>query len=582
MGRGGWGSLPDPIDRPLPFVEFARYARPMQILTLHGIAPAIQSTTPLDRDRVDESGRRERLLDGTWLSDLEEFMSAHVEASRLKQWGPPNQALNLFKSLVKQLACLYDEEPAVRNPDFDEESEGFLMRLNLWPRMQHHSELVIGLRESAIRIEHTTETTEGINLRMVPSTMIEVECAPHAPTTPWLIREARYRVVGGAPEWCWDVFDIRNPEAPSYTIVTMERGLPVTEQVLGAEEAAKPYPWISPLTSKPFLPWVVYHAADRGTMWDYREWSELVHGTYLLATLWTFWTHALKEASWEQKYAIDLMLQGLQTKGKDAAIRSKVSVDATSMLMFKSKADADGRPTGGQVGAIGAAVDPLKMAEAILLFQQVVATHLGVAPSDIVTTAANEKSGIAISLTRSGLRRMQRRYKPLFKAGDEELLSKIAWVHSLFGDRALPTLPLDGYTVNYPALPLSPEEIEAILSRHEKLSAAGLESAVDLAMALDPSLSRKAAMEHIRMIAKERAEIARLQAQAATEVDTDGGDMGEVVDELEAAMDALTTAADDVALPDRLRALLTEALEGMQAARAAMAPEPATAPSVAA
>ena len=529
------------------------------ILTTHGLAPAPISTTPVDTDRVSESGKRERLLDGGWLEDLTGFMSDHVDASRIKQWGPPNQAMNLYKSLVLQLACLYDEEPTVRNAQLDAESEGFLMRLGIWPRMQHHSTLVIGVRESAIRIEHSAESPNGINLRLVPATRIEVECPPHSPTVPNLIREATYRTIGkgrtARTEWCWDVHDIRDPRAPTFTVVTQAKGIDVTALVLG-DKAGAPYAWISPVTGKPYLPWVLYHAADKGSAWDYREWHELVHGTYLLATLWTFWTHALKEASWEQKYAIDLMLQGLQTKGTGTTVRSKVTVDPTSMLMFKSKADADGRPTGGQVSAIGAAVDPLKMAEAILLFQQVVATCLGVAPSDIQTTAANEQSGIAISLTRSGLRKMQRRYKPLFKSGDEELLTKIAWIHNTFGDPTLPKLPNDGYTVNYPALPLSPEEVAAILDRHEKLSAAGLESAVDLAIALDPSLTRDAAMEHIRKIAEESREIARIRSGM------EGVDPA-IQDELAAAVDAVSTVAADPATPDRLRGLLRDALESL-------------------
>jgi hypothetical protein len=320
-------------------------------------------------------------------------------------------------------------------------------------------------------------------------------------------------------------------------------------QVLG-EEAAKEaavYMWRRP-DGTPYLPWVIYHAADKGQMWDEREWHELVHGTYLIALLWTFWTHALKEASWEQKYMVDLMLQGLQTKGKDAAVRQRVTVDPGSILAFKSQRDSEGRPTGGTVSSIGAAVDPKAMAEAILLYQQVVATHLGVSPADIQTTSAGEQSGIAISLTRAGLRKMQRRYMPQFKAGDEELLQKVAWTHNLFGDPLLPKLPPDGYTVSYPALPLAPDEMAAILDRHAKLAEFGIESAVDLMMALDSGLTRDAAMERLRMVARENAKIeAMKQAPTGTPTLAEAG---------ATLLDSLTKAGASADLVAQVAAIL--------------------------
>lgn len=492
------------------------------LVTASGITPPPMASNPADADRWLESGQRERLLEGTWEQDGRAYAGNLVADTRLEAWGPLSQAMNLFKSLVLQLACLYDEPPTVRNAEFDDESEGFLMRLNLWPRMQQHAKYVVGLRESAVRIEHHPDAAHGIELRLVNATRIEVAWHPSVATLPVAIREARLRSVAGRQAWCWDVWDVSDPEAPVYRIETAEPNpIDLTAAVLGEEAGL--YPWVH--EGKPFLPWVIYHAADTGRGWDPREWHELVQATYGLAMLWTFWLHCVKEASWDQKYAIDLVLQGLSRANAGTGGASRVTVDPTSLLMFKGK---EGR---GTVGSIGASVDPLAMAQSILLYQQVVATHLGVAPSDIRTTSADAQSGIAISLTREGLRKMQRRYQPQFRAGDEELLTKIAWIHNLFRDADMPALPEDGYRVSYPGLPLSAEEIDALLGKYERLIALGLRSEVDLLMEMEPGLTRDEALAQLVRVADERRKVAEAReadGESAGETKPAGDGLGGV------------------------------------------------------
>lgn len=482
------------------------------VTTSEGLAPSAVASNPEDQARWMETSKALNLLDGVWTENLREYMRPHVDVSRLEGWGPPNTSLNLFKMLVQQLNCLYDDDPSVKNVDFDIESEGFFLRLGIWPRMQKHGEYVIGARESAIRIEWTDATPTGIQLRLVRADRIEVECHPSVPTLPLVIRELQLRRIGAEVLWCWDIWDIRDPEEPSYRVTRQDNGHEVTAEALG-EEAGK-WSWFSPIDGRPFLPWIITHAADSGRMWDARAWHELIQGTYGIAMCWSFWLHALKEASWDQKYAIDVMLQGLKAAGSGAARRSKIAVDPTSLLMFTSK---DGR---GTVGSVGASVDPLAMAQAILVYQQIVATHLGVSPSDIQTTSDGQ-SGIAISLNRSGLRKMQRRFKPQFKTADEELCEKIAWIHNIFADTTdLPELPNSGYQVSYPALPLSAEEIDAILTKGERRLALGLISEVDLLIEMEPGLTRDEALARLVAVAEER----RVLAAARAELPEGGGE----------------------------------------------------------
>lgn len=461
------------------------------------------ATNADDAARWDLTGRRHRMLDGEWEPDLRQFMQQHIQADRLETWGAPNQAFNLFKMLVQQINVIYDDEPRVRNTMFDPESEGFLAQLGIWPRLQKHAMYVIGLRESAIRIEHSRKFPLGVNLRLVTPDFFEVEAPLDAPTIPHLIREARPRTVAGKSGWAWDTWDIRDPAAPSYTIQQQtESGqyVDVTAQVLAEPPA---WEWTDPDTGAPYLPWVVYHAADAGRMFDPAAWHELVHGALSVAMLWTFWLHAVKEASWEQKYAIDLVLQGLQNRGKGQAQRSRVTVDPTSVVMFSSK---EGR---GAFGSIGAGIDPKLLAEAIVMYQSLIASHLGISPADITFGPQQGSSGIAISLTRDGLRKVQRKYIPQFRAGDEDLLRKIALVHNTFGDAMFPRLPTGGYSVQHATIPLTTEEINALLDRNLKLIQAGVRSKVDLLMEVEPGMSREEAMERLRQVAEEEAALQR-------------------------------------------------------------------------
>ena len=523
-----------------------------EVLTPAGPVAAPVASNVMDATRWRQSDRALRLLEGEWENDLRTYMASHIEASRLASWGPPSMALNLFKSLIHQLACLYDQEPVVRNDAFaaDTEAEAFLLRLNAWPRMQRHSRLVIGLRESAIRIEHTPDAPNGISLRLVPPGDIEVEGAAGNPGVPRVIREARRRTINGQSQWTWDEWDIRDGEHPTYRVLDAERR-DISGQVLG-EEAGR-YDWVSPVDQRPYLPWVLYHAEDTGRLWDHAEWHELIQGTYGIAMLWTFWIHSVKEASWDQKFAIDLVLQGLKTTGSGNERRARVAVDPTSLLMFSST--GDGR---GSVGSIGASIDPLALAQAVVLYQQIVATHLGVSPADVQITSSSPQSGIAIALSREGLRKMQRRYKPQFKAGDEELLQKTAWVHNTFGDEDLPRLPVSGYRVDHQGIPLSAEEITSALEKNERSLEMGLKSEVDILMELDPGLTRQDAMTRLRQVAEERAEVARLRSMIAT-----GGGGAGVLPPTEDEPDEPGPVADPAAPP--AEDVASTALNGAQA-----------------
>lgn len=481
------------------------------IQTATDLIPPAMASNALDALRWAITGRLLRLLSGDWCEDLREYMTAHVDVSRLAGWGPPNTSLNLYKSITEQLGILHDEEPTVRCDGATEEQVGHALRIVSWSRMQAHDIHVVGLRDSLIRIEHHDDGPNGgTTTRLVTPDTVEVDGHPSMPSIPVAVREAQLVRIAGEPTWCWHEWSVADPAAPFYRVRTIaEPSIDVTAQALGDEVAAGPYPWTD--ADGPFLPWVITHARDTGKMWEPRYWHELAQSTYSIALCWTFWLHALKEASWDQKYAIDVMLQGLSSKGSGAARRSKVTVDPTSLLMFKSP--GDGR---GVVGSIGASVDPLAMANAIQVYMSTIATQLGISPSDLVASASPQ-SGISITISRDGLRRMAKRYVPQFRSSDLLMLETIARVNNLFAPPEYPRLPVTGWSIAYPSLPLTSEEIAAMLARDEKLIALGMKSPVDVLIEMDPSLTRETAMARLRQVAAERAEIAAMGKGVSTD-----------------------------------------------------------------
>lgn len=481
------------------------------IQTATDLIPPAMASNALDALRWAITGRLLRLLSGDWCEDLREYMTAHVDVSRLAGWGPPNTSLNLYKSITEQLGILHDEEPTVRCDGATEEQVGHALRIVSWSRMQAHDIHVVGLRDSLIRIEHHDGGPNGgTTTRLVTPDTVEVDGHPSMPSIPVALREAQLVRIAGEPTWCWHEWSVADPIAPFYRVRTIaEPSIDVTAQALGDEVADGPYPWTD--ADGPFLPWVITHARDTGKMWEPRYWHELAQATYSIALCWTFWLHALKEASWDQKYAIDVMLQGLSSKGSGAARRSKVTVDPTSLLMFKSP--GDGR---GVVGSIGASVDPLAMANAIQVYMSTIATQLGISPSDLVASASPQ-SGISITISRDGLRRMAKRYVPQFRSSDLLMLETIARVNNLFAPPEYPRLPVTGWSIAYPSLPLTSEEIAAMLARDEKLIALGMKSPVDVLIEMDPSLTRETAMARLRQVAAERAEIAAMGKGVSTD-----------------------------------------------------------------
>jgi hypothetical protein len=192
---------------------------------------------------------------------------------------------------------------------------------------------------------------------------------------------------------------------------------------------------------------------------------------------------------------------GLNAMDQDlVSRRAAVSTDPSSILILQSDPDTTGQPL---VGTFNPPIKPDELLESVAKYELRVAVSSGVAPESITRQNADPRSGYALSIDRAGQREAQRKFAPVFRMGDEDLLAKSA----ALCNRYLGTnLPETGYRVSYQSLALGPEELKA--QREDILAKlqAGLISPIEAIQILNPDLDHTAAVEHLNKIRRERAE----------------------------------------------------------------------------
>ena len=469
-------------------------------------SPAYPSS-PEDRARWEKTRLRLRLLSEEHDADLRRNMAAYLDPARLDAWGPPTIALNPFRSVISQLAVLYDQDPIVGNAEpLSPEQQTWMAALQPFRIAALHMQNVLACRESLYRImwaPPTSASPAGIDIREVTGDCVVIYASPVAPSVPLRIEEcvSRPSLRTKKEAMVWDCWDIRDPARPTFSIEEDRDG--ERKDVTSTYVEAVPYPYIDPSTSLPYLPYVLYHAGAHGCLWDHWMWGALVAGSMDMSLLASFWIHIVKSASWQQKYGMDAELQGLESRdvpnthsgtgvGKGVS-RQRVPTDPASILMFASKGDKQ-----GTVNTLQASADPAAVITAIQDYARMIAESSGLAASDVELSSGS--SGVAIMIRRDGIRRLQKQFEKHFRAGDEELLMKVSLIANLFGEG--PALPTSGWSVSYPGLPFSREEDAERLAQWDARIKMGLASRVDALMALS-GLTRDEASVELNRIASE-------------------------------------------------------------------------------
>lgn len=472
-----------------------------------------QAPSSIDERRWEHSALRRRLLTGLWEQDLEEELLRHLPTDRREALGPSDMSSCAIEQVTRQLAMLYHSEPQV-TAEGDISSlvgrEGFVSKAGYFQLMQKVQQMTLGIREMFVRVdvsphyEGDRTRVPGLSFRCVSPDFVIATASEDAPDIPLYYQELRLRLdpQSGEPIWVWDILDIRDKNNPMFGMYRAtpsgEIGEDMSEIYMGHPTMrGDDYPYRSQ-DGSPFLPVVLYHAERTGQLFNAFDAAQLAYGSLTAAVLFSFYVHCVRDNSWPQKYVAGLSLQGLsQLEGDLLGRRSAISTDPSSILMFQSDPDMQGQPL---IGSFQYA-DPEKLLDSISKYEYRVATAAGIS-SEVLRQSGDPRSGYALSISREGQREAQRKYAPIFRRSDEEMMTKCAMLCNRFLGTSLPE---SGYRVVYAPLGLSPEELKAQREDIIQKLSAGLISPVDAMQMLNPDLDAAEAKRELDRIRQERA-----------------------------------------------------------------------------
>ena len=520
---------------------------------------------PADAQRWQEARRRRRMLEGTWRDDLEQRLQDHLGSVRRDAWGPISLALNPFKSIVTELSVLYDRPPTVMHDKVRDPGIARALEVaGLWAMMQRVQVATLALNQCFVR-PHVDERGR-FSFRIVTPDFVRAFATMDDPRNPVMLLEYRLRRLPprekGGPRplgWTVDHYEITDPEKPVYMVHIANDdgslGEDVSEFYLGGEFIGDAYPFRRS-SGRPFLPFQLYHSSGGGQyLFSPYEGQELVEASLDLSVLHQMVVHTFRDASWPQRYVINLQPAGVSIVETVDGARAEVVTDPASLIQFESIPDGDGQ---GQpmIGQFQAGGDPGKMEETLANMCARVASDAGVPPSDVQRLGGTARSGAAISLTNEGKRKAQRKYAQVFRDADERLVAMCAAMSNRARGAAEGNRYVEGgYKVLYHELPLSPEERRARREDVIAMLEAGLVSPVHAFQELHPGVTK----------AQAEREIMDIQGGTVVETEADGEMLEEVADELAEALPALRSVATDDETREAVEAV-TEAISMLRGA----------------
>ena len=447
--------------------------------------------------RWEHSRLVRRMLDGAWEQDLQNRVAREVGRERADAWGIAKTTSMPLVSICRETAALYLTEPEVRvgdTPIYGPFAQA-ITASGLWPRMPRFQAMTIGLRECAWRV--SVLPTGEIQYRPVFPDMLIAEGSDDQPDTPYEVKEMRYRDEYG---WCWDYLciDPTDPEGPEYQVIQVSTGLDISIEVLGGDFSGSNYPYRRS-DGTPILPYVLYHAESLGDrLWNWRGNWETVQACLDLGVNNTFLGHVLRDASFPHRYTLDCGFVGAIPAGADS-FSQRVEVIADPAVIMRAESTQEGRQP--MIGQFQAGADPAALEGVISSIANRIAIDAGLPPADIQRMGGTARSGYAIALSNEGKRAAARRYAPVFRRADEQLISTTAVLYNRATGSALPEL---GYQITYKDLPLSPEELQARRANVIELMGAGLLSRTRAYMELNPGMTEASAVNELARIDAER------------------------------------------------------------------------------
>ncbi len=467
---------------------------------------------------------------------LEQDFQAHAAQWAREVYGDENAKLfglmdtaqAPLPAQTRQLVTpgLYGRWPKVTGEDAGERMHdphhGVLKRCGYWSRMAHVEYMTVGTGVYALRL-HVVGTGDEAKpvLLDAPPHNIEVYCRDDDPLVPVELWELKAKTwidpasKGMRAGWFWQVFDISDPETPTYRIYdALEgggKGEDRTARFLSDEDRAAGYVWKSP-EGKPFIPYAWYRAVDTGHFWpNYR--NGLHQGTLRACAHWTHASHADLWASGEHNLVggVDpaafpsTVVAGENNRDEDHRPIHTFSAQPGAVTVLPT---IDDRPL--QVFQLRAGVNLGEVASFAQLYSMMLASADGLSPSDATRRSANPTSGAALTISNADKRAHTTRMLPLFSAADQAAIQKLAWMMEIATGE--PHTP-DGYAIEYDTLPLSPTERSDQREQLEWEATQGQLSPVDLHLRLHPSKTRSQALTDIVSARADERQIDQLVEQ---------------------------------------------------------------------
>ena len=464
------------------------------------------------QSRTETNALRRRMLEGSWGPDLERYLQSQIDLSRRATCGTIDQSSNVFAHSCKALAVLYSEKPLVGVPrQYRLQAEDYLSidgaldRSNYFSIMQSVQYKTIGIREMCIRVD--ISDSGELLFRPVTPDMIFATAPAGDPLKPNCLYEYRLRQDESTKTMFWtaDIYDLKDPNNPKYQVrkvdMNGELGDDMSDVFLGGNMDGENYPYRDS-KGVAFLPWVIYHASLDGKLFNPYQLSEVVSGSLQASCYYCFLKHLFLDSAWPQRYVSNLQLAGLSTYGTgEQTQRMAISADPASILCFVPDPDNQSQPMIGQFEA--GLKDPNQMISAITVYERRLSSQMGIDPASVTKVSSDPRSGYSIAMSQASTRDAQRRFSEVFRVGDMQALVLGAKISNRFLGTNYPEDPI--YSIQYIAVPLSPEELKAqredIIAKMEK----GLIGHVEAIQELY-DITEEEAIEKLRTIRQQRNE----------------------------------------------------------------------------
>ena len=481
----------------------------------------ILDTFPMPEDaaekaRIEEGFRRARMMDGEWRQDADEYYAGFFHPDVRDFLPPANIAINILLSLSVQMATALDEDPAVKLDEdlaagspalANEDLLDAILTEECWPLMVEALPRLCAMHEQVVYVTFTEG--RGITYETIdPQYFQEVRADPVNPDQMASCIRIRRRTRPGTrkEEWTRETWD--PTLTPPLFRIDARRGGADTWEDVTAEYVpgwTGDYPRRAS-DGRPLFPFVTYHDRMGSRLWRTRAGSEVVCGTLDASALNTMWMMGMRDGAHPQRVAIDLDTEGARnTSPNGGQSQGYIVAMPGTALQLRSSPNKNGSITQWSPTLV-----PKDYREAIDIFTQSLAIYAGVSPADLQVTTG--QSGYAITLSRDGQRKSQRRIEPSLRRADRLRFALAAAMHNAAtGTQDLPEDPR-AYEIEYRGLPPTHEEVLAEQKEAEGQRKLGVLSPVEHYQKIHPEATDEEAWEALVKAAEQEAALMKIRS----------------------------------------------------------------------